>query len=174
PTEQVVENTATLKNDIGFISYPVEHGKLVVREILEDRLVIIAPPGHPLTRNQPLTPRDLEGESMIMLEEGSAPRRAVDELIRSYGLSITIPLELSSNRAIKRAVEAGIGIALLSLKVAHDEIQARRLTALPLSEPSMKRKFFMVHHKEKYISESLQRLIDMVFKFAQDHAEALS
>jgi DNA-binding transcriptional LysR family regulator len=77
-------------------------------------------------------------------------------------------MELSSNRAIKRAVEHGIGIALISRKVAKEEIEEKRLVALSLGDPAMKRQFFLVRHREKYISESLQRLMDMVFKWAAE------
>jgi DNA-binding transcriptional LysR family regulator len=168
PTELVVENTASLKCDIGFISYPVEREKLVVREILEDELIIITPRRHPLAGRHMLRARDLEGQPLIMHEEQSAPRRAIDDFVQRHGISIRIPMELSSNRAIKRAVEHGIGIALISRKVAKEEIEQKRLTALSLGDPAMKRKFFLVHHRDKYISESLQRLMDMVFKWASE------
>jgi DNA-binding transcriptional LysR family regulator len=168
PTELVVENTASLNCDIGFISYPVDHEKLVVREVLEDELVIITPRRHLLAGRHWLRPRDLEGQPLIMHEEESAPRRAIDDFVQRHGINIKIPMELSSNRAIKRAVEHGIGIALISRKVAKEEIEQRRLVALSLGDPVMKRKFFLVHHRDKYISESLQRLMDMVFKWASE------
>jgi LysR family transcriptional regulator, transcriptional activator of the cysJI operon len=168
PTEQVVENTAALKNDLGFISYPVDHKKLIVREVLEDRLVIIVPPDHPLTQHKIIHPRDLAGQSLVMHEEGSAPRRAIDDLIQKNDVSVNIPLELSSNRAIKRAVEEGIGIALISTNVAEEEIQTKRLKAILLADPSMTRKFFIVYHREKYLSDSLQRFIDQVFAWAAE------
>ena len=168
PTELVVENTASLNCDIGFISYPVDHEKLVVREVLEDELVIITPRRHLLAGRHWLRPRDLEGQPLIMHEEESAPRRAIDDFVQRHGINIKIPMELSSNRAIKRAVEHGVGIALISRKVAKEEIEERRLVALSLGDPVMKRKFFLVHHRDKYISESLQRLMDMVFKWASE------
>jgi DNA-binding transcriptional LysR family regulator len=168
PTELVVENTASLNCDIGFISYPVDHEKLVVREVLEDELVIITPRRHLLAGRHRLRPRDLEGQPLIMHEEESAPRRAIDDFVQRHGINIKIPMELSSNRAIKRAVEHGIGIALISRKVAKEEIEQRRLVALSLADAAMKRKFFLIHHKDKYISESLQRLMDMVFKWASE------
>ena len=168
PTDLVVENTARLNCDIGFISYPVDHAKLVVREILEDELVIITPRSHPLAGRHMLRAHDLEGQPLIMHEEGSAPRRAIDDFVQRHGITIKIPMELTSNRAIKRAVEHGIGIALISRKVAKEEIEQKRLIALSLADPAMKRKFFLVHHKGKYMSESLQRLMDMVFKWASE------
>jgi len=173
PTEQVVENTVSLNNDLGFISYPVEHPKLLLREVLEDRLVVIAPASHPLTRRKTIAPADLADQQMIMHESGSAPRRAIDEYIRIHNISVRVPLEVSSNRAIKRAVEEGIGIALISRKVAQEEIRTGRLAAIPMSDPSMSRKFYMIHHKEKYVSEPLQGFINMVFKWAGEYAAGL-
>ncbi len=173
PTEQVIENTATLKDDLGFISYPVEHSKLLVEEVLEDQLVIITPPDHPLVRRKRLEPRDLEGQLIVMHETGSAPRRAIEEYIRRHRISVGIPMEISSNRAIKRAVEEGIGIALISRKVANEEIETGRLAAIPLSDPAMTRKFYMVRHREKYLSEPLQCFIDMVFEWSSEYARGL-
>ncbi len=173
PTEQVIENTATLNNDLGFISYPVEHKKLLVKEVLEDQLVIITPPDHPLGRYPTLEPSNLEDQLLIMHETGSAPRKALENYIRKNDLSVSIHLELSSNRAIKRAVEDGIGIALISRKVANEEIRNKRLQAIPLSDRSMTRKFYMVHHQDKYLSESLQNFIDMVFKWSAEYMRAL-
>ena len=173
PTELVVENTASLNCDLGFISYPIEHKKLVVQEVLEDKLVIITPRHHPLTVKKRLAPKDLEGQQFIMHEKGSAPRRAIEEFMRKSSISVKIPLELSSNRAIKRAVEEGIGIALISRKVANEEIRAKRMNAINLVHPAMKRKFFMVHHKDKYISESLRLLMDMVFEWTSQYSKEL-
>jgi DNA-binding transcriptional LysR family regulator len=104
PTVQVVENTATLNNDLGFISDPVEHKKLLVKEVLEDQLVIITPPDHPLTRHPDLAPRHLEDQMLIMHESGSAPRKAFENYIRKNSLDVEVHLELSSNRAIKGSV----------------------------------------------------------------------
>jgi DNA-binding transcriptional LysR family regulator len=173
PTEQVVENTVALNNDLGFISYPVNHPKLLAREVLEDRLVIIAPVDHPLTRKTTIEPADLTGQPMIMHESGSAPRKAIDEHIRIHDIQVNIPLEISSNRAIKKAVEEGIGIALISRKVAEEEIRTGRLAAIPMADPSMSRKFFIIHHRDKYISEPLQGFIDMVYRWAGEYAQGL-
>jgi len=174
PTEQVVNNTVNLNNDLGFISYPTEHKKLVVKEILEDTLVLIVPPGHPLARKSCLEPRALEGQSVIMHENGSAPRRATDEFISKHNISVSIPLELSNSEAIKRAVGGGSGIALISRKVASEEIQTGKLKAIPLSDSSMKRKFYLVYHKDKYFSEPLKSLIEMVYHWASEYTQGLS
>ena len=166
PTEQVVENAASLKNDLGFISYALENEKVSTHEILEDRFVIIAPLSHPFAQKKALEPHDLEGQSMVVHEIASVPHQAVERLVSENSLSISTPLELSSNRAIKKAVESGSGIALVSRKVALEEVRQGTLAAIPLSDTSFTRKFFMVLHKEKYVSKNLQAFIDRVRQWA--------
>ncbi len=173
PNEQVVENVANLNSDLGFISSYIEHEKLLIREILEDRLVLIVSPNHAFSCKKSIASRYMEGQSMIMHEKGSATRNIVDEFIWKHNISLFIPLELSSNMAIKKAVEDGIGIALISRKVASEEIQAGRLKAIALCDPSITRKFYLVHHKDKYISESLKRLIEIVDHWAAEYTKSL-
>jgi len=174
PTELVVEGTAALNCDLGFISYPIEHKKLVVREVLEDRMVVIVSPDHPLSNKEVIEPLDLDGQSIIMHEKGSAPQRIIDELTRKYHLTINTPMELSSNESIKRAVSGGLGISVISRNAAGEEIEAGKLVGLRISDPAVKRKFFMVHHKDKYFSESLQKLVNTVYEWADEYAKSIS
>jgi DNA-binding transcriptional LysR family regulator len=116
----------------------------------------------------------MEGKSMIVHEKNSVPYRVLHEFIDKNKLNITISLELSSNRAIKRAVESNLGIALISRKVAEEEIQTGKLVAFPLPDRTMSRKFYTVRHKDKYISAILQRLMDRVDQWAHDYAGRLS
>jgi DNA-binding transcriptional LysR family regulator len=169
PTELIVEKTATLANDIGFISYPVPHKKLVAREVLEDSYQLIVPPGHPFAAKSLIEPEDLAGHSLIVHEKGSAPRRSTEEYIRRHNISVSIPLELSNNEAVKTAVEEGLGVAVITRRVVSKEIGMGSLKAIPLSDPAMTRKFYLIHHKDKYISRSLQSLIDMVDQWVEEY-----
>ncbi len=169
PTELVVEKTATLANDLGFISYPVPHKKLLMFEVLADSYQIIVPPGHPLAKKSMIEPGDLEGQPLIVHEKGSAPRTSTEEFVKRHQLNVSIPLELSNNEAIKTAVEEGIGIAVITKRVVSKELAMGTLKAIPLSDPAMTRKFYLIHHKDKYISRHLQSLIDIVNQWASEY-----
>ena len=169
PTDLIVERTATLADDLGFISYPVPHKKLISREVLEDSYQIIVPANHPLAEKSVIEPEDLAGQSLIVHEKGSAPRRSTEEYIRRHNISITIPMEHSNNEAIKTAVEEGLGIAVITRHVVSKELAMGTLRAIPLSDPAMTRKFYLIHHKDKYISRPLQGLIDIVDQWAAEY-----
>ena len=169
PNPVVIENTVKLETDLGFISYPLEHKKLLVREVLEDRLVLIAPPSHPLSRKKVLQPRHLEGQPIIMHEKGSGTRDIIDTFLRKNNLSVSISLELSNNEAIKRAVEQGMGLSLISEHVVREEIHGKKLKAIPFADPSLRRKFYLIHHKDKYLSQPLQIFIQTVNDWASEY-----
>ena len=76
PTDKIVETTISLQNEIGFISYPVEHAKLIISEVLKERLIFIVSARHSLASMTEIRPQDLEGQAMIMHEHGSALQRA--------------------------------------------------------------------------------------------------
>ena len=81
-------------------------------------------------------------------------------------VSIFKYLEFSNNEAIKRAVESGVGIAIISEKVASEEIKSGKLKAIQFSDAPIRRKFYMVYNTDKFISASLQSLIDSTFRWA--------
>jgi len=174
PNEHVVKNIADLACDIGFISYPIEHEKVHIHAILEDQLVFILPPDHPICRLKRLKPKDIEGNPMIVHEKNSAPHQIFHEFIAKNNITVTSTLELSSNRAIKQAVESGLGIALISRKVADDEIQSGRLKAIPVPDKSIKRKFYLIYHEKKFISGTLKTFLDQVDRWADEYAGNLS
>jgi len=162
-TEKVVETTLALQNDIGFISYPVKHAKLILQEVLEEKLVIIVTPGHRLAHKAALTPNDLADEAMVMHEQGSALQRAIEKFTDEQDVRVSKHLEFSNNEAIKRAVAEGDGIALISEKVAAEEIRTAKLIAVPLAGPPVTRSFYMVQRKDKFISRPLASLVDVIF-----------
>jgi DNA-binding transcriptional LysR family regulator len=162
PTDKVVENTIALQNEIGFISYPVKHHNLLLKKVLEEKLVMIVAPGHHLAARRPLTPRDLEGEAMIMHEQGSALQRAIDDFTDGQDVRVSKHLEFSNNEAIKRAVAEGDGIALISEKAAEEDIRTAKLVAIPLAGPPVTRTFYMIQRKDKFISRPLASLLEVI------------
>ena len=159
-TDQVVENTIGIKNDIGFISYPIENEKLCMHEVIEDKLVLILSPDHPLAVKTCIEPSDLEKQVIIMHEKSSAIRKALLTFVEKDKIQIKTSIEYSNNEAIKRAVELKAGVALISRLVADKEIKRGELKAIPLCDSSVCRKFYVIYHKDKFIFKGLENLLD--------------
>jgi len=159
---RIVENTINLKNDIGFVSFPVKDKKLKTTEIVKDEIVIILNPSHPLAQKKQIRAADLEGHMIIMHEQGSYFRKMIDDLLEANHVTVAMPITFSNNEAIKKAVEGGAGIAPISKKVAAKEIESGQLVARSLSSAPVYRTFYMIRHKEKHISGHLKRFIGLI------------
>ncbi len=173
PSGLVVENVANLNNDIGFISFPIENEKVICREILEDHMIFVAAQSHSLVNKKRLTYMDLSGQSMIVHEKGSFSYQVANDFLKKNKVDFIVSLELSSNRAIMKAVEDGLGIALVSRNIVLDHIQMKKLVVLPFPGPPITRKYYIVHHKDKYFSKVLNRLIEKVDQWAAEYHSSL-
>jgi DNA-binding transcriptional LysR family regulator len=173
PSALVVQNVANLNNDIGFISFPIENEKVICREILEDQMIFVAPSSHPLVNKKRLTYMDLSGQSMIVHEKGSYSSTVTHHFLKKHKVDFIVSLELSSNRAICKAVEDGLGVALVSKNIVFDRIRMKKLVVLPFPGPPITRKYYIVHHKDKYISEVLNQLILKVDQWALNYHQSL-
>ena len=159
PNQQVVQDTLNLRNDIGFISYPESNKKLKTTQIIKHEIVFIMNAGHPLAKKDRLNVTDLEGQMIIMHEQGSYFQEMIHDLLENNNVRVNMPITFSNNEAIKKAVEGGTGISPISKKVAAKEIDSGKLIALSLTDTPLFRSFHMIRHKEKYISGPLKQFI---------------
>ena len=170
-TSQVIENTLLRKNDIAFVaSYP-ENDKLVAQEFISDLLVGIVFPDHPFAMRESITLRELHGQPCILREQGSSPRKILDELFKKKGVSPAVIMELASTLAIKKAVESGLGMAILSRQAVREEVQAHLLRELRFADEEIIYKFYLIHHKDKYFSKILRAFIAVAHETSRNILE---
>jgi DNA-binding transcriptional LysR family regulator len=112
--DQVLASMADNLDDLYLLGTPPEEFGVVATPIMDNPIVVLAPPGHPLAREKQISLERLAQESWVMREAGSGTRRAIERLFRERGLEIRPRLELGSNEAIKQAILADLGISALS------------------------------------------------------------
>lgn len=112
--EQVLASIGDNLEDLYILGQPPEDIDVVSTPFMENPLVVIAAPDHPLAREHDIPLLRLAVEPWLMREEGSGTRKAIERLFGEHRLTVTPRLELGSNEAIKQAVLAGLGISALS------------------------------------------------------------
>ena len=121
--------------DLGFVEGPDVPAGLRSEVVATDRLVVVAGPGHPWARRRRgVTAAELAAPPVVSREAGSGTRRAFEEALGGRGGADPV-LELSSTTAIKHAVAAGSGAAVLSSLAVTAELAAGTLVAVPASMP---------------------------------------
>jgi DNA-binding transcriptional LysR family regulator len=126
-SEALVRQILAGEIDLAFVSMPVEARGVQTELLLEDELIAIAAPDHPLARKGVISAFALAGEPLILGERGGNTRRLIDEFFAEVGLKPKVVMELSRLAAIKRMAEAGLGVGIVPVQSASEEIKAGRL-----------------------------------------------
>ncbi|MEU7904708.1 LysR family transcriptional regulator [Actinoplanes sp. NPDC049118] len=117
--------------ELGFVEGPDVPAGLHAEDVAADRLVVVVAPGHPWSkRRRGVTPAELAATPLVSREAGSGTRRAFEEALRPLAAEAPL-LELSSTTAIKHAIAAGSGAAVLSSLAVTAELAAGTLVAVP-------------------------------------------
>lgn len=125
--------------DLGLTEGDVADDRLDVSVFRHDHLVPIAHPKHPLLRKRRLTIAQLVAEPFIVRETGSGTKSVIERALASAGHSITPMLSLANTEAIKRAVAAGLGVAIVSRLAIDTELAAKRLAILNVPSLDIRR-----------------------------------
>ncbi len=164
---QVENNTI----DLGVVEAPVNNKNLVVEQCRTDELVLIVPPGHELATRDKVSPKELINYPFICREEGSGTREVMLESMSADGGSaadLNIVMELGSLEAIKGAVEAGMGISVLSSATVVKELKLGSLVAIKLDPPA-RRPFSFVHQKQKFRVRAMEELLSFARNYCKEH-----
>lgn len=138
-TRDVARAMLGRRADIALVEGPVEHERLETLPWREDELVVIAHPGHALSHRRRLRLADLSDASFIVRERGSGTRRVAEEALAAHGVSVNVGLELASTEAIKQAVGAGLGLAIVARAAIGDQLALGRIIVLPVRDVSFAR-----------------------------------
>jgi DNA-binding transcriptional LysR family regulator len=163
PAKMIEEKLLKDSFDVGLTGHKINHRSLVAVEFFSDELVAIVSPQHPwASRNRKVRPAELRNEPFVGAAADSGTRLVVEERLRRNGVKLTKVADFGNMEAVKRAVEAGLGVSILSRSVIQRELSAGNLRMLPLAGRTMCRKFFLVHRKEKYLSPAARVFIDFL------------
>ena len=149
--------------EIGFVEGGVDDPSLRSVVVAQDQLVLVVAPDYPWGLGGVPDPAALLETDWVSREPGSGTRSEFEAALDAFGLEpgrLRIVMELPSNEAMRAAVEAGMGAAVMSASVATPSLEAGLLHRVPLTLPQ--RAFKVVHHGERHLSRSAEVLLGML------------
>lgn len=150
--EKLLSLLAQNETDMVIMGRPPEGHDLEATSFMENPLVIIAPVNHPLADEKNIPMARLAEETFLVREQGSGTRIAMERYFSEHGIALSTGTEISTNEAIKQAVQAGMGLGILSLHTIQLELEAQRLTVLDVKGFPIQRHWYVVHRKGKRLS----------------------
>ena len=172
-----IENTRIIEErvlynalDFAFVEGPVESGEIVVEEFCGDELVFIIPPRHPWAATGRVELERLGREKFILREQGSGTRDVFERAMRQLKADYRVAFELGNTEAIKKAVEAGMGVSCISGRCVTREVELGKLATARLTQMDIKRSFNLIYHHDKYMSALFRTFI----QFAREKTDLAS
>lgn len=151
--------------DLALMGRPPRVPLVRAQSIGDNPHLLVAPPGHPLTRLDRVSAGDILSQHFVMREEGSGTRiltmRFLDEIGEGREVAWT---EMESNETIKQAVAAGLGVAILSGHTMHEELKSGRLVAVVADRLPIVRHWFIVHRADTEPSQTARTVMDWIVR----------
>lgn len=150
---QDLENNET---DLVIMGKPPEELDLAAEPFMDNPLVIIAAPDHPFTRRKRIPLADLQGETFVVREPASGTRIAMERFFAQKGVRLKTGMEMRSNEAVQQAVQAGLGLGIVSIHTLELELETGRLAVLDVETFPIMRRWYIVHRTGKRLSPVAQ------------------
>lgn len=145
--------------DLGIVAYPVNKPQIRAIPFCEDELVLICSPQHPFSLQKSISLKKLASQPFVAFQHDIPTRKALDEILRKYGVALTTKAEFDNIELIKRAVEIGLGIAVVPSMTVKSEIQAGLLKELFLVEGPFLRPIAVVHRRGRSLPAAAKKFI---------------
>jgi DNA-binding transcriptional LysR family regulator len=145
---------------------------LLVKQLTDEPLAIIAAPDHPLAAAPRVGAADLDGIPVLLTDKGCGYRRVFERALHQAGIQATIAGEFTSGETVKRCVQAGTAIGVLASVCVQDELTDGRLAALAWTGPRLRLSSYLVTSSNRWVSPAAAALRDAtIHAFARDPAQ---
>lgn len=162
--DRVVERLHRQADDLAVMMLPPDELPLHSLPFRDNPLVVIAPRDHPLARAGERVPlAQLAPERWLMREPGSGTRLVAEKHFASQGFTPRVAMSLGSNEALKHAVGAGLGLAVVSALAVDSGSAAHRDTPwvpLPVEGFPIQRQWSVVWRADTPLDLPAQRFVD--------------
>lgn len=160
-TAEIAGKIADFSLDLALVEGECAHPDLLVTDWLDDALVLICNPSHPLARHDPCPIDALLAERWVVREKGSGTRQTLDRAMRPFWSRWQIGMELQQIEAILETVAVSSLIGCVSHLAAHGALQQGRVVQLRVPDLDLARRFYIVRHREKYITAGIRAFLDI-------------
>lgn len=161
-TTRVIRDVLKGIVELGVVAFPEPRRGIDIVPMQSDRLVLITPPDHPFAKNEEIKAKDLKGQDFVLFERDVPTRKAIDKILRSYGVSVNKAAEFDNIETIKRAVEVGFGMAIVPHPSVIDEERNGQLAVIQLKEKTWQRPVGVIFRNDRELSLAAKKFVNLL------------
>jgi DNA-binding transcriptional LysR family regulator len=159
---QVYEDVFSNVVDLGLVAYPVKDSKLEIVSLRKEPLVLICHPQHAFARQKSIKLKQLADQKVIGFEPDIPTRKALDKILREYGVDVKHVMEFDNVETVKRAVEIDAGISIVPLGTVTQEVSKQTLTAVVIEDGEFFRPLAAIYKKNKVLSPAMKQFLGIL------------
>lgn len=148
--------------DLGIVAYPASRPQLSSIPLRADELVLICPPDHPFSQYETISLKKLASQPFVSFRRDLPTRKVLDEIFQKHGVSVTIKAEFDNIELIKRAVEIGLGVAMVPSMTVKPEVNAGLLKAASIEEGPFKRPISVLYRRGRSLPLTAKKFISVL------------
>ena len=158
--------------DLGMVTLPVEATDLVSTPVLQEELLLITYPAHPLARKRQIVPADLKRQPFILFEAGSVTRRLVEDFFTRERIEPDVVMETENVEIIKAMVRFGLGISIIPWQAAAADVAAEALFCRRIAGHALRRQTGWIYPKMGRLPRTVSEVIRVFEQIREDFDEA--
>ena len=164
PSRYLIEELLTNRSEFALISLPLDNPKIQAITLCRDDMPLVVGAGHRLAGRATITPAEAAQETLILFHPDSVSRQIVDERFAAAGVAPRIVMEMRSPEAMRKLVEAGVGVSFLPGMTVRDSLQAGSLCAVPVDGMMFEREIGLAWRRGRYFGPTISHLIEQILK----------
>jgi DNA-binding transcriptional LysR family regulator len=164
---QVYEDVLSNVVDIGLVAYPTKEPKLEIVPLRKEPLTLICHPSHAFAKQKDVKLKSLAGQKIIGFEPDIPTRKALDKILKEYGVEVKHVMEFDNVETVKRAVEIDAGISIVPIGTVQQEISKQTLVAVPIEDGDFFRPLAAIYKKNKVLSPAMKQFLSILKETVQ-------
>jgi len=145
--------------DLGLVAYPQKDSKLEIIPLRKEPLDFICHPQHPFAKQKTIKLKSLAGQKLIGFEPDIPTRKALDKILREYGVDVKHIMEFDNVETVKRAVEIDAGVSIVPVGTVTQEINKSTLAAVEIEDGEFYRPLAAIYKKNKVLSPAMKQFL---------------
>jgi len=170
-TEWIYEKILQNVVDMALVGGPTEDRRFGVEPICLDQLVLIVSPSHPFAGSGRVSLKDLKTQPCILPLQGSRTRQLVERKLKEAGVILRVTMQLPGTEAVKKAVEANLGIGFVSRYAVERECSLGDLKIIAVDRFDLTRRMELIYRRQKYFSPVAERFRQFARSYGVGHLD---
>ncbi len=158
-TDKCLMSLRSGQADVALLTLPIHEADLVTVPALQEELLLVTAPGHPLARRSRITPADLRNQAFVLYETGSNTRRVVNEFFLRHQIEPQVVTETENVEIIKALVRSGLGISIISYQSVAREVASGHFFCARIDDHPLIRETGWVYMRANRVPRAVQEVL---------------